>query len=85
APDGTDPFVWVTRRGYDFRKAGENLAVGYRGAEEIVEGWMSSPGHRANILNPAYEEVGLAVAGGSPTSSFRGPTVVALYALRGSS
>lgn len=80
APDGTAPFVWVTRRGYDFRKAGENLAVGYRGAEGIVDGWMGSPGHRANILNPAYDEVGLAIAEGSPTSGFRGPTVVALYA-----
>jgi uncharacterized protein YkwD len=50
APDGTQPFVWVTRRGYRYRTVGENLAVGYRGADRVVDGWMNSPGHRANLL-----------------------------------
>ncbi len=43
---------------------GENLAAGYRSAEEVVAGWMGSPGHRANILNPAYTEIGVGVAPG---------------------
>jgi len=82
APDGTQPFVWVTREGYDYQEVGENLAVGYRGAGATVDGWMGSPGHRANILNKAFDEVGLAVAGDSPVRGYRGPLVVALYGCR---
>lgn len=82
APDGTQPFVWVTREGYDYAEAGENLAVGYRGADRTVAGWMDSPGHRANILNQVFEDVGVAVASESPTQKFRGPLVVALYGAR---
>jgi len=82
APDGTRPFDWVTREGYDYTAAGENLAVGYRSAEDVVDGWMHSPGHRANILNKSFEEIGLAVAQGTPVSGFRGPLVVAMYGCR---
>lgn len=81
APDGTEPFVWMTRRGYRYRAAGENLAVGYRGSG-VVSGWMRSPGHRANVLGAEFDEVGLAVVPGSPTRGYRGPTVVALYGSR---
>jgi len=80
APDGTQPFVWVTRRGYHYRTVGENLAVGYRGVDRVVDGWMNSPHHRANLLGRNFDEVGVSVASGSPTSGYRGPTVVALYA-----
>ena len=48
---------------------GENLAWGtgrYATADEIVEGWMNSPGHRANILQPAFKEIGIGVALGAP-------------------
>jgi uncharacterized protein YkwD len=48
----------------------------------VVDGWMHSDGHRANILGRDYDEVGIAVADGSPRRSFRGPTVVALYGKR---
>lgn len=44
--------------GYEWRNAGENLAFGQRGAAEAMATWMSSPGHRANILNDAYTELG---------------------------
>lgn len=80
APDGTQPFVWVTRRGYRYGTVGENLAVGYRSADRVVNGWMNSPGHRANLLGRKFDEVGISVASGSPTNGYRGPTVVALYA-----
>lgn len=43
-------------------KTGENVAVGYGSAAAVVAGWMSSPGHRANILDPLFEEIGLARA-----------------------
>jgi uncharacterized protein YkwD len=82
SPDGIKPWTWVERRGYDYREIGENLAVGYRNAGAVVHGWMQSPGHRANILGRGFDEVGVAVAPGSPTRSYRGPTVVALYGER---
>ncbi len=81
-PDGMSPFVWAVRRGYRYRTIGENLALGYRSAERVVHGWMNSPGHRANLLGRSFNEVGVTVASGSPTSGYRGPLVVALYASR---
>ncbi len=84
SPDGIDPFTWADRRGYDYTEIGENLAVGYRSAGGVVDGWMQSPGHRANILKADFDEVGIAVAAGSPTRPYAGPTVVALYGVRAS-
>lgn len=44
---------------------GENLAAGYATPEAVVAGWMASPGHRANILNPAFKQIGVGVASAS--------------------
>ena len=82
APDGTQPFTWVSRRGYRYRAVGENLAVGYPTAARVVRGWMESPGHRANILQRNFEEIGIAVANGAPVRGYGGPTIVAIYASR---
>lgn len=82
APDGTSPFVWAKSRGYRYRTIGENLAEGQRSAREVVADWMSSPGHRANILGRAFDECGIAIAEGSPVRRSRGYTFVALYAAR---
>lgn len=83
SPDGIDPFTWADKRGYDYTEIGENLAVGYRTAGSVVNGWMHSPKHRANILKGDFDEIGIATAFGSPTRRFSGPTVVALYGTRG--
>lgn len=82
SPDGIDPFSWVEKRGYDYTEIGENLAVGYRSAPGVVDGWMHSPGHRANILKSDFDEIGVAIAAGSPARPYAGPTVVALYGAR---
>jgi len=81
SPDGIQPFTWARKRGYRYSLIGENLAVGYRGTS-VVDGWMRSPGHRENILQRSFDEVGLAIAEGSPQRGYRGPTVVALYGTR---
>lgn len=81
SPDGLEPFVWAQKRGYRYRMIGENLAVGYRGTA-VVDGWMRSPGHRENILQRSFDEVGIAIAGGSPRRGYRGPLVVAMYGTR---
>ena len=80
SPHGTQPFVWARQRGYRYSTIGENLAEGQRSAREVVNGWMKSPGHRANILGTSFEDCGLAIASGSPTGRTRGYTFVALYA-----
>jgi uncharacterized protein YkwD len=48
--------------GYGFGEIAENVALGYPSAEAVVEGWMNSPGHRANILNPGVVETGIGIA-----------------------
>jgi uncharacterized protein YkwD len=50
---------------YEVRAAGENVAEGYRDAASAVAGWMTSEGHRANILSLRYSEVGAGVARGT--------------------
>lgn len=49
--------------GYQFQMIGENIAMGTnRTPSSAIEGWMNSPGHRANILNPNYTEIGFGIA-----------------------
>lgn len=79
SPDGIDPFSWVDREGYDYTVIGENLATGYGTATSVVDGWMDSPGHRENILERDFRDVGIAIAAGSPQPPYGGPLVVAVY------
>ena len=81
SPEGMSPFKWVEREGYAYHEVGENLAIGYR-SDAVVDGWMRSPGHRANILGAGYDEVGVAVAPESPMRGYAAPLVVALYGSR---
>ena len=52
----------VTRSGYRYRSAGENIAAGQLTPEEAVSGWLNSPTHCANLMNGMYTEMGVAVA-----------------------
>ena len=45
--------------GVSYRTAGENIAMGYSSAQAVMNGWMNSSGHRANILNSAYTRIGV--------------------------
>ena len=78
APDGAPPFVSVRERGYAYTAVGENLAAGQRAARQVVDQWMRSKGHRANILGD-FEDIGIAIASGSPTWESDGYTFVVLY------
>jgi uncharacterized protein YkwD len=61
ASDGTDLKYRIDRAGYrGYLMIGENLASGQLTPEEVVNGWMNSPGHRANILRSEYNEIGVA-------------------------
>jgi len=63
-PDGKQPWAWIDDAGYDYQYAGENLAVRFVDSKDVVAGWMASPTHRANIVKPAYADVGVGIAQG---------------------
>ena len=54
----------MLRAGYRPRISGENIAFGPQSAEEVVAGWLGSPGHCANIMGPRFQEIGVGVASG---------------------
>lgn len=62
APDGASPFERLVRAGYDFRAAGENIAMGQGTADGVVESWLSSVGHCQNIFGASFEDIGVGVA-----------------------
>lgn len=57
------PFTMIKNYGISYRSAGENIAQGQRTAQEVVTAWMNSSGHRANILNPNYNQIGVGYDG----------------------
>lgn len=79
-PDGRSPFSWLRPHGYDFAMAGENLASGFETAPLLVDSWMESTGHRANILSAQFEDAGIAVIDGKPNGRATGKTVVVIFA-----
>jgi hypothetical protein len=64
-PDGKVPWQWLAEAGYDYRSAGENLAVRFVDSKDVVDAWMRSPSHRANIVKGVYTEMGIGVAAGT--------------------
>ncbi len=64
SPAGISPWHWFEISGYDYKYAGENLAINFTVAEIQQVAWMNSPTHRKNILNVNYKEIGVAVAVG---------------------
>lgn len=58
-PDGSSCFTILEEFGISYRAAGENIAMGQRTPEEVMDGWMNSSGHRANILNGTFTSIGV--------------------------
>lgn len=71
-PDGAQPWKWFQQAGYRYQYAGENLAVNFDESEDVVNAWMHSPTHRANILKRDFTEVGIGIA----TGTYKGKTAV---------
>lgn len=59
SPTYGSPFDMMKAFGISYRAAGENIAMGYPTPAEVVDGWMNSEGHRANILNTSFTEIGV--------------------------
>lgn len=62
SPTYGSPFNMMENFGINFSAAGENIAMGQRTPAEVVNAWMNSPGHRANILNTSYTQLGVGLA-----------------------
>ncbi|ELK46359.1 CAP domain-containing protein [Halobacillus sp. BAB-2008] len=59
SPTYGSPFDMMNQFDFDYRAAGENIAAGQRTPEQVVEGWMNSDGHRANILHKDFTHIGV--------------------------
>ena len=66
--NGSQPKDRVLRAGYQSRLTGENIAYGPESAEEVVAGWLASPGHCANIMDPRFQDIGVGLAVGRKRS-----------------
>lgn len=80
SPEGLDPWYWFSKAGYNYKYAGENLAIGFLDSEDVYRAWFESPSHRSNIVNPLYEEVGTSVL----TGDFQGNTITLVVQVFGS-
>ena len=60
--DGSSPPDRATRAGYVWRTVGENIAAGATSADEVMEGWLASPGHCENLMDPRFTETGIGYA-----------------------
>lgn len=58
-PNGTNFSTALKEAGVSYRGSGENIAWGQKTPEQVMQGWMNSPGHRANILNAKYTSIGV--------------------------
>jgi uncharacterized protein YkwD len=61
--DGSTLSERINATGYKWTLIGENISFGYSDASEVVQGWISSPGHCRNMMNPSFKEMGAAKAG----------------------
>ncbi len=82
APDGTTGWYFIEQKGYVYSSAGENLAATNEGSNAVVNGWLNSPGHRANLLSSEYLEVGYGIVYPDRFENYNSIYfVVALYAV----
>ncbi len=70
SPAGVTPWFWMAKQDYTYQVAGENLAIDFTEAEDVVTAWINSPTHKENMLLPDYTETGIAVV----TGEFNGAT-----------
>jgi uncharacterized YkwD family protein len=72
SPTYGSPFDMMKQFGVTYRTAGENIAKGQTSAQQVMNDWMNSPGHRANILNSSYTKIGVGYYNGAWVQEFTG-------------
>lgn len=70
SPTYGSPFKMMNSFGLKYSSAGENIAMGQKTAKEVVQGWMNSPGHRSNILNKSFTEIGVGLSKDSKGNTY---------------
>lgn len=73
SPSGQSPWSWVQQAGYRYTTVGENLADNFSQADDVIHAWLQSATHRANLLNPKFRDIGVAMVGGTIRNQ---PTVI---------
>jgi uncharacterized YkwD family protein len=71
SPTYGTPGQMLTQYGVEWTAYGENIAAGQRTPAAVMEAWMNSPGHRANILSPKFTHLGVGYAPGTSDSRYR--------------
>lgn len=69
--DGGNAGQRATAAGYPWSAVGENIAAGQPSVSVVVDGWMASPGHCANIMHAGFRDIGLACVSGSASNTYR--------------
>ncbi len=64
SPAGVDPWYWFDRINYDYKIAGENLAMNFMSSNEVMDAWLNSESHKKNLLLKDFQETGIAVGSG---------------------
>ncbi len=64
-PDGKSPWTFFQEAGYNYVLAGENLAEGFFDVNAVMNAWLNSPTHKANIVKPEYQEIGFGIVSGT--------------------
>ncbi|MGI6562876.1 MAG: SafA/ExsA family spore coat assembly protein [Clostridia bacterium] len=70
SPTYGSPFDMMRNFGIRYSSAGENIAYGYSTPAQVMNGWMNSPGHRANILNASFTQIGVGIATNSKGTKY---------------
>lgn len=65
SPDGLSPWDFILKSNYHYLYAGENLAKDFQTSDGVVDAWIASPSHKANIMRPEYEDIGFAIINGT--------------------
>lgn len=79
SPSGVSPWFWFAKTGYNYKYAGENLAIGFAESSDVYNAWFDSDSHRENFMSANYTEVGTAVL----TGNFNGSTAIVVVQLFG--
>jgi len=61
----------VTATGYVWQTVGENIAAGFPDLDSVVQGWLDSPGHCVNVMNPAFVDLGVVLLQGTASNTYR--------------
>lgn len=78
SPSGKEPWFFIQEADYVYQIAGENLARDFANTPDLIAAWMASPSHKANIINPKYQDIGIAVVNGN-LQGFETTLVVQLF------